>query len=344
LTGIFNLFRKQENVGKLNPGERLEGKTVLVDGASSGLGFAVATELAKRGARIIMVCRTGIPEKGESVKKLSGSQDVSMLHVDFSDINSINNLVSGIKYHFAPIDILISNAGIVAKNNRMTPQGIEEMFMVNYLAKYIFMRLLLQNGCFRDPASAEENNEYQIPDSKNEKSNENKRYSRSAIPRIIFISSETHRNPKEFDWESFGIYKPYTIGKSVELYSYDKLLLTTFASELSRRLNKDNKVCYSVFALCPGPVNSNIGREAPLIFKPLMKLVFAVFFRSPSKASIPVIYLSASKDVEGKPFDYLFLMSRKEIDRKASNPGNGQRLWELSESLANRLGIKLLPL
>ena len=319
LTGISNLFRKQEKVGELTPAERIDGKTVVVDGASSGLGFAVATELAKRGARIIMVCRTGIPEKGEEVKRRSGSKDVFMLQVDFSDIHSIQKLVTEIKDHYSPIDILISNAGIVAKRNRMTPQGIEEMFMVNYLSKYMFVRLLLQNGCFRD---AEVN----------------------AVPRILFVSSETHRNRKEFSWDTFGINKPYTMGQSVELYGYYKLMLTTFASELSRKLNKNAMVNCSVFALCPGPVNSNIGREAPLIFQPLMKLVFAIFFRSPAKAAIPVIWLAASKDIEGKPFDYLFLMSRKEIDRKAADPANGQRLWELSEELAKRLGVNLVPL
>src|ERR1035438_711031 len=104
LTGIFTLFRKQVKVGELTPGDRLEGKTVLVDGASSGLGFAIATGLAKHGAKVIMVCRTGIPGKGESVKRLSGSQNVFMLHVDFRDIHSIEKLVSDIKSQYAPID------------------------------------------------------------------------------------------------------------------------------------------------------------------------------------------------------------------------------------------------
>jgi hypothetical protein len=89
--------------------------------------------------------------------------------------------------------------------------------------------------------------------------------------------------------------------------------------------------------LCPGPVNSNIGREAPKIFQPLMKLVFGIFFRSPAKAAVPVVYLAASPDVEGKPSDYLFLMSRTEVDAKASDSANGKRLWEMSEELLQRL-------
>jgi NAD(P)-dependent dehydrogenase (short-subunit alcohol dehydrogenase family) len=159
------------------------------------------------------------------------------------------------------------------------------------------------------------------------------------IPRIIFVSSESHRNPKNFDWEGFGRYREYSMGKTVALYGYYKLLLTTFANEVSRRLNSSGPTRCSVFVLCPGPVNSNIAREAPVLFKPLLKLVFRIFFRSPEKAVKPVLYFACSPDVEGKPTDYLFLMSRKEMDPKARDWQNGKRLWQYSEVLLESHGI-----
>jgi len=311
LTGIQALFTKQVPAGVLLPGDRFDGKTVLVDGSSSGLGFAIATEVAKRGGKVIMACRSGIPAKGDLVKKHSGSEDVHMLPVDFSDIPSIHHLVKEIKEKFNTIDVLICNAGIVPKQSRKTPQGLEEMFMVNYLSKFLFVNLLLDQGCFNSGGKTP--------------------------PRMVFIASESHRNPEKFEWDSFGTFRSYTIGKSVSLYGYYKLLLTTFTVELSRRLNPKGKTNYSIFALCPGPVNSNIAREAPAIFQPLMKLVFAIFFRSPEKAAVPVIYLAASKDVEGKAFDYLFLMGRKEVDEKAKDPRNGDLLWKLSEELLQKV-------
>jgi hypothetical protein len=121
------------------------------------------------------------------------------------------------------------------------------------------------------------------------------------------------------------------------MYGYYKLLLLTMASELSRRLNPGDEVKCSVFALCPGPVNSNIAREAPRLFQPLLKLVFGIFFRSPKKACSPVICLAASGEIEGTSGSYMFLMQKKEMDEKATDPQNGKRLWELSEKLERQI-------
>lgn len=309
--GIGDLFKKKERVGELKPGERLDGKKVLITGSSSGLGLATAIQLAALGAEVIMAVRSGIPGKGEEVKRKSGSGKVFMHHVDLSDFDSIKKLVEEVKTTYGTIDILICNAAMVAKKARKAKHGLEEMFTVNYLAKFVLVNLLLKEDCFNKKGEG--------------------------LSRIIFVSSESHRNPDGFEWDTFGEFQDYGMGKSVERYGYYKLLMTTFAKELSRRLNPNQHAEYSVFALCPGPVNSNIAREAPALFQPLLKVVFGIFFSSPEKASEPVVYLAASKDIEGKDFDYLFLMSRKEIDKNALDIENGKRLWSMTEELLKRI-------
>jgi len=312
IKGISDLFRKQKKDVHLSDSDRLDDVTILVTGSSSGLGYATAIDLAKRGARVIMAVRSGIPEKGEEIRRISGSDNVEMMHVDLSDIDSIKGLIRNLMERKIKLNMLICNAAIVPRVSRKTKQSLEEMFMVNYLAKFLLIRWLLDEDII-------------VPDGER-------------LPRIIIVSSESHRNPKVYDWDNFGKYKNYGMNKTVELYGYYKLLLTTFVNELSRRLNPDSTK-YSVFSLCPGPVNSNIAREAPRLFHPLLKVVFGIFFNSPEKAAVPVVYLAAGKDLEGKDLDYYFMMERKEMDEKTGDPENGKRLWELSENLLKDLGI-----
>lgn len=308
--GISDLFKKRERVGTLGFDEKLDGKRVMITGSSSGLGLAVAKQLAALGAEVIMAVRSGIPEKGEEVKNDSGNKKVHMLHVDLADFDSISNLVGQVKTQFGTIDILICNAAVVVKEARKTTYGLDEMFTVNYLSKFYLVNLLLKENVVNKNGDT--------------------------LPRIIFVSSESHRNPEKFEWDTFGQFQEHKMAKTVERYGYYKLLMTTFSQELERRLNQDKKANYSIFALCPGPVNSNIAREAPAIVQPIMKLVFKIFFSSPEKAAEPVVYLATSKDLEGKPKDYLFLMSRKEVDEKAADPLNGKKLWELTEQLLDQ--------
>lgn len=312
IKGISDLFRKQKKVGELKKSDRFDGMTVLITGSSSGLGYATALDLALRGAHVIMACRSGIPDKGEEIKHKTGSDTVEMLHVDLSDINSIKRLVDQLKVKNIKLNIVICNAAVVPRISRKTKQGLEEMFMVNYLAKFLLVRWLLDE----DLIESKDN----------------------ILPRIIIVSSESHRNPKAYDWNGFGKYKDYGMNKTVELYGYYKLLLTTFVNELSRRLNPAGTKI-SVFSLCPGPVNSNIAREAPRLFQPLLKLVFSIFFNSPEKAAAPVLYLAASKDQEGKTLDYLFMWERKDMDKKTTDPENGLKLWRLSEKLFADKGV-----
>ena len=311
LTGISDLFRRSKDQVSLDDLPSLEGKKVLITGASSGLGLATSIELARRGAHILMAVRSGIPGKGELVKRKSGSAKVEMIPLDLASISSLSAFVTELKEGYGMPDVIICNAAMVAKQGRPVKEGLDEMFVVNYFAKFLLVNELIKGDYVGQKDSQR--------------------------PRIIFVASESHRNPDHFEWDRFGKFEPYGIKESVAMYGYYKLLLLTMANELSRRLNPGPELACSVFGLCPGPVNSNIAREAPRVFQPLLKLVFGIFFRSPKKACRPVVYLAASDAMEGLSGQYMFLMQHKDMDEKAVDPENGKRLWELSEKLKESL-------
>ncbi|MCG8310831.1 MAG: SDR family NAD(P)-dependent oxidoreductase [Cytophagales bacterium] len=308
LKGISDLYGNRSNSVNLPKRMDLKGKTVLITGSSSGLGFAAARRMAKAGAKLIMAVRSGIPEKKEELIRDTSNRNVKAYHVDLLDFVSITKLLEDLERDEIKVDVLVSNAAMVPLRSRKTKQGLEEMFMVNYLAPFHLINQFIHRRILNIERG-----------------------------KIIIVSSESHRNAKGFEWEEFGRYHDYGINETVSRYGYFKLLLTTFANELSRRLDRQ-KQPIRVRVLCPGPVNSNIAREAPGWMQPILKGIFALFFRSPEKASDPILYFATETNSSDRPVDYLFLMQRKKMDQKAVDEENGKKLWELSERLIEKLG------
>lgn len=315
LTGIKDIFRKQSLAAKFLESDRLEGKTCLVTGANSGLGYAVAVQLAQRGARVLMACRSGIPEAGEKVKQESGSQNVEMLKVDLSDLTSIDALCQTLKERDEVLDVVVCNAGFVAPKSQQAPQGLDTMFMVNYLAKFILLNKLLKQGT--------------IP---NQTFSDNGR--QETRPRIIFVSSDSHQGASAIDWDEFGTYYEYGVNKAINNYSYFKLVMNTLAMVFSRQLvREDGSPDVGVIVMCPGPVNTNIIRRAPWVLRMMLKGIFSLFFQTPQKAARPVIYLAASADFEGETGIYLHMFNPKKMDPKCYDEAEGKKLWERSQDV-----------
>ena len=306
LHGFLDLFRKQELADRFLPTDRFDGKTVLVTGANSGLGFAIAVEAARRGAQVIMACRRQIPEAGEKVKKLSGSDQVVMKYLDLSKIDTIHDFVSDLKAQGTVLDVVYLNAASAAPKSRKTPSGLDELFLVNYFSNFILSNLLLTKKLI-------------IP-------------SVDKQPRLIFISSDSHRDSSAIDYDEFGKYFEYGISKAISNYSYFKLVLNTFATELSRRIN-ETEVSVQVNCICPGPVNTNIIKETPWLIRIMLRAIFTIIFRSPPKAVLPVIYMGSSADFRDTTNQYLHMFIKKRMDEKVYDQKEGMSLWEASELL-----------
>jgi NAD(P)-dependent dehydrogenase (short-subunit alcohol dehydrogenase family) len=307
LAGIKDFFAKQELASRYSEKDRAEGSTVMITGANSGLGFALAVEFARKGARVIMAGRSKIPEAGEKVKKLSGSESVEMRYLDLSKIDSIHAFVQSLVDQEIRIDICILNAATALPGSRKTESGQDEMFLVNYLSNVILTQLMLQRSVI--PVNGD-----------------------SPIPKMIFISSDSHQGSSYIDYKEFGRYFNYGVSKGISNYSYFKLVLNTYATEFSRRINKDS--CrLSINVICPGPVHSNIVKEAPWLLRMTLKGIFWVIFKSPSKAARPVVYLALSPDYEGTSNEYLHMFNPKKMDPKVYEAGEGEKLWIRSMEL-----------
>ena len=317
LTGFYDLFRKQELATRFTEKDRLDGKNVLITGANSGLGFALAVESAKRGARVIMACRRQIPEAGEKVKELSGSGKVEMRYIDLTKIDTIHGFITELYNEKIFLDVTILNAASAASHSRKTESGQDELFLVNYFSNFILVNLLLQKGIINSTAAIQ--------------------------PRIIFISSDSHRGSSEIDYNEFGKYFKYGVSKAISNYSYFKFVLNTFATELSRRINKED-VKIQVNAICPGPVNTNIIRETPFLIRIVLRAIFSVIFRSPAKAAQPVIYLASSDDFINRTNQYLHMFIPKRMDEKVYEEQEGLTLWKESARLWKQIDKKALDL
>ena len=309
---IADRLTQQKTLRAVRESVRIDGKVCLVTGANSGLGKAVAIDLARRGGHVLMACRGGHPDAGEEVRRLTGSHTVEMLKVDLADLDSVHALCDELRDgRGVPgrVDIVVLNAGVMPLNARRSRQGYELMFAVHFLSNRLLIERLLADGTIQPSSRAGE------------------------TPRIVFVSSEMHRSAGPIDFDDFGGFADYGLRDGLKHYGLSKLHLCTYAQELSRRLNAGDEVRVAVHSLCPGAVNSKLAREAPAFLKPLLYPVMRLFFAEPAKAAGPVIHACCAEDMGRRSGVYLHLMQEKAPSLLAIDEAAGARLWEESAAL-----------
>lgn len=311
--GAFaDVFSRKDRTGPLPDSFRIDGKVCLVTGANSGLGKAVAIDLARRGGRVLMACRSGHPQAGKDVSRKSGSNLVEMLKVDLADLDSVHELGDSLRQQGRRLDIIVLNAGLIPRSARRTPQGYEMMFAVHFLANRALIDRLLSDGLIQPSTDPKQR------------------------PRIVIVGSEAHRSAGPIDFQTFGAFTDYGLRDSLKHYAASKLSLCTYAQELSRRLNSEGETRVAVNSLCPGPVRSGIVRDAPVFLRLLTQALARLFFAPPDKAARPVIYLCCAEEMGERTGVYLYGFSEKPASPLARDETAGKRLWELSESMIDK--------
>jgi NAD(P)-dependent dehydrogenase (short-subunit alcohol dehydrogenase family) len=300
LAGLFDRLGQTKGDVRLAPDERLDGKTVLVTGASRGLGRAIATGLGKLGAHVILPLRSLADETVAAVVAAGGTAKAYPL--DLLRVASVDALAAQLQADGVHLDRLVLNAGMVPMASRVTDDGVDAMLQVNFLANVRLVDQLLERGVLA-PGDT----------------------------RIVVVGSESHRSSDAIDPDALAVPRTYTTGQVVAEYGRTKLHLHTWVVELARRVQPG----ITVHHLCPGAVDSDIAREAPGWSKPLLKVAFRLMFQSPETAARPPIWLVASRAANtGR---YLHLTTQKEPSAAALDPVMGARLWTAAHDLLAKI-------
>jgi len=271
----------------------LSGRTFLVTGANAGIGYATAQDLAARGGRVYLACRSR--EKGEAaavaIAAAAGSDQVQVLRLDLADLASVRECAKEFLAVGEPLHVLINNAGVGGARGR-TADGFEIHFGINHLGHFALTQDLL-------PLLRE-----------------------SAPARIVSVASDAHYQAKGINFEALRNRTKGITG--LPEYAVSKLCNVLFAAELGRRLAGTGVTTYS---LHPGVVASEIWRRVPWPARQIMTRRMLTI----QQGARTSLYCATSDDVAGASGKY-YDNCREAEPSKLVTPELAARVWEYSEA------------
>jgi retinol dehydrogenase-12 len=203
-----------------------------VTGATGGIGLETARALAGKGALVVVGGRNAVRGKEivEEISRAAGKAE--FLEMDHLSFASIRNAASSWKGK--SLDVLVNNAGIAARERRLTGDGHERTWQTNFLSHVLLTRLLLPS------------------------------LRGAAAPRVVNVSSEAHRSGR-MDWDDLELERGY---RGFKAYANTKLAQVLFTRELARR-----EPGVAINALHPGAIATGIWRAAPPLAQRILSLV-----------------------------------------------------------------------
>jgi NAD(P)-dependent dehydrogenase (short-subunit alcohol dehydrogenase family) len=275
--------------------------TFLVTGATSGVGEAIAAELAERRARVLVGARTA--ERGEAAAARIQSRvpeaDLQVVAGDLSLMREVRSLAYQIMGSTQRLDGLILNAAEARSQLTLTDEGIETNFATNHLAGFLLTHLLLPQLRSSGPA------------------------------RVVAISSSVHAQVRMVDLNSVVTGAPLT----PDSYRTSKLLNVLFVRELARRIEG---IGITANAADPGFVRSNLGRHAVGGHR-MLRTLTRPMQSSPEQAAATAVYLATSDEVASVTGSYYANGRRIELTGLARNDQLARKLWSVSaQALVSR--------
>ena len=280
------------------PNHSMMGKYCLITGATSGIGFVTALNLARRDATVVVSGRSREKAAGtaEEIRLATGNPAVEFIKADLSIQSQVRYLAKEYTSRFPRLDVLVNNAGSIFFKRRLSEDGIEMTFALNHCAPFLLTHLLLDS------------------------------LKRSGSARIVNVSSAAHRHAA-IDFEDLGGEKRYG---AMCAYGQSKLALILFTYELTHRLASDAKV--AVNALHPGFVATNFGGNSGRMIKLLFPIV-NLFALNPEEGAVTSTYLATSPEVEGVTGKYFVKKQAVASSPRSYDEAAARRLWDVSAQL-----------
>jgi NAD(P)-dependent dehydrogenase (short-subunit alcohol dehydrogenase family) len=233
----------------------MQGRTVLITGASSGIGRATAVALARQGARLFLAGRSEERHRDVLAQTRAAGAEVSHLELDLGVLGSVRTCAERFLAFDQPLHVLLNNAGL-AGSRGLTADGFERTFGVNHLGHFLLTELLLE------------------------------RLRSSAPCRIVNVSSKAHFDPRQIDWPA--LRKPTRSTTGFPEYGVSKLCNVLHAKHLGLRLAGSGVTTYS---LHPGVIASDVWRQVPWG----MRHVMLLFMRSTEEGAATSLYCASSE-------------------------------------------------
>lgn len=275
----------------------IDGKTVLITGATSGIGLESAAVLAAGGANVIIVGRdAGRVERARAVVTTRSGATPSAYLCDFASLVSVNQLADALLRDVPAVHVLINNAGSVFARRTVTVDGHEATFAVNHLAHFLLTQRLAPLLIASAPA------------------------------RIVTVASGRHFKGT-MDFDDLGFERGYQI---LRAYARSKLANVLFASEQARRLPDTLVTSNSVH---PGRVATNIWSGAPGWAKPIIRYWLSRTFITVPEGAAPIVALATRSDLTGLTGQYFDRLDQSEAAPAARDPEAAAHLWRESERL-----------
>ena len=276
----------------------MDGKTCLITGGSDGIGYAAARELARMGARVVIVGRNAVKTDAavERIIAETGNPAVERLLADLSSQREVRRVASEALELLPRLDVLLNNAGAIFLSNRRSVDGIEMTFALNHIGYFLLTGLLLE------------------------------RLRESAPARIINVSSSSHGSPGRFRLEDLP--KPGR-NRGYRAYGRSKLCNILFTYELARRLEGTD---ITVNALHPGLVQTNIARNNGLLGR-VVNFFIGARGVDADKGAETLVYLASSPEVEGMTGKFFVDCCAVPSSALSYDTDLAARLWDVSEKL-----------